>query len=804
MNGIPVSGEVARRMLRTLVVAAVAVAALGLSLPNLVEWSAPIAPGDFDFITSANVVLYAGPQAEKAGMSPGNRIDYFLMPQSERYGEAEDGLRQPPAGKSVSFIVDRDGHRHVVRLAAESDAGAPDWSISPLLLRFTTQKAIFLVLVLLASGLMLVRPTRLTTAFFLFAAGNGVAPVMYSFLPNWGYAVVMVVDDVLAGLGAIGFLALAFYLDPRRQNRERLLIAASALLLLVIVAPIATSDLSELTAGMRPAWPVAGWASFLAVWFCYAAGCALLLRVSATATAARSLRILAAVLAVVGALTIVDWTLSAQIGTWYFSNLPAVAMNRGVIADREPLLPLWFYNGTLFSVRLLGALVAFYVIVRAGIADAGPAYRRIAASIIVTPLAITVLAFANVALMPYLAHYGILVAIEIFAAIAFGYWFSGLRDVGGCLSLACVDSWNAWANGRAHAEPEVLAQSLGLAERTRRRAIIAEVRAQIAFSSWRNGEDGAFEQKVEALQQVLGGRNLRGIRAFANAATTGGDSVRLHHEDLPEWKARAALVLCARTNDSGRAQQLAMDALASADRAGLPSLQVLASIAVAETCADRRNSSLERAHAIARDAGWSALSKSILALRANARDIGILQSFVDVRLRKSRPAQPMFKVSFFDGELRVGGMHASLSEKQLELLLTVAVARTGINDNDLLDALWPESEGDAARNSLRVCLHGLRKNAGDARIVTRVGKGLVLHQWADVDLWRLQAVLAGGRDGGRRDAADELRELCRAIRSGEGRRATLGGWFFPFEQLLTRKLGEAERILAPDAVRRAT
>jgi hypothetical protein len=228
---------------------------------------------------------------------------------------------------------------------------------------------------------------------------------------------------------------------------------------------------------------------------------------------------------------------------------------------------------------------------------------------------------------------------------------------------------------------------------------------------------------------------------------------------------------------------------------------VLASIAVAETCADRRNASLERAHEIARDAGWMALSKSILALRANARDIGVLQTFVDVRFRKSRPARAMFAVSFFDAELRVGGARVPLSEKQLELLLTVASARAGIKDNDLLDALWPESEGDAARNSLRVCLHAVRKNAGDARIITRVGKGFVLHPWADVDLWRLQTVIADYRDRGGADRADELRELCGELRAGEGRRATLGEWFFHFEQMLNRRLEESERLLRRDAAR---
>jgi hypothetical protein len=803
MIAIPVSAEATRRSLRTAAVVAVAVAALAFSLPNLLESANPWALGTFGFDTVANGVIFADPRAEKAGISTGDRIDYFLMAPNERYGSAEDGLRQPPVGKPVPFVVDRQGKTHVAKLVTEAYDSGDDWVAATSLLQLTAQKAIFLVLVLLALALVLIRPERLTGAFFLFVAGNGVMPLMYAFLPPAGYAAVMAADDALAGLGAIGFLGLALYLDPKRQARSRVVAGVGALLFAAIVVPIATSDVVELVAGRRPAWPLAGWTSFGAVWLCYVAGFVLLLRVAASATAPRSLRLLAALLAGVGALTIANWTLSAQLSPWYFANLPGVAMNRGVLAETAPILPIWMYEGGLFILRLLGSLLAFYLFIRAGLADTGPVYKRIVAYIIVALLVVAASALANIALMPWFAGLATVVPFEIFAAIAIGYWVSGLRDLAGCLSLGCVDAWSAWANGRAQDERDALVQSLGLAQRTRRRSIIAEVRAQIAFSSWRNGEDGAFEQKVDALQRVLGDRNMRGIRSFAFAAAARDDKVAFDGNDLPEWKARAALVLCARTDDAGRAGQLAEDALASADRAGLPSLQVLAAIAVAETCADRRDSMLERAHTMARDAGWVALSKSILALRANARDIGLLQTFVDVRLRKSRPAHSMFQVSFFNAELRVNGARAALPEKQLELLLTVASARTGINVAALLDALWPESEGDAARNSLRVCLYGLRKNAGDARIVTRVGKGFVLHQWADVDLRRFQSVLSACRDGGGREAADELHQLRLALRAGEGRRATLGEWFFRFEQILDRRLDEAEHLLARDAVRSA-
>lgn len=788
----------ARQALRAFVVAAITLAALAISLSNLLELTNSVGLGEFDFDTSANVVIYAGPQARAAGIAPGDRIVYASMPREQRYGDSEDGLRQPPAGRTVAFVVERRGVRHVVRLTAGADRWSGSWDTTRYVIRLTTQKALFLVVVLLLSGLLLMRPTRATGALFLFVAGNGVVPVMYSFLPTWGYAVVAAADDALAAIGAIGFLALGYYMSPKRPFKERWFVAVSALLLAVIALPIAGSDVMELLAGVRPAWPIAGWGSFAAVWLCFVAGGTLLVRTAIQRSAGRSLRLLCALLAIVGALTVFNWTASALLNSWYLHNLPGVALNRGVVADSLSVFPWWVFDGVLFNVRLLGALAAIYILIRSGIGDAGPVYRRIVASVIVASFALAVLSLANIALMPRVAGYGVLVPLEILAAAAFGYWVSGLRDVACCLSLSSVEAWNAWANGRDAEERDALAQALGLAERTRRLDIIAEVHAQIAFSSWRNGEDGAFERKIGTVQRVLRGRNLRGIRAFAFAPVSEQRDVSLDDRDLPEWKARAALVLCARTDDSERAQQLAIDAWENAESAGLPSLQVLASIAVAEACADRRDASLERAHAIARDAGWPALSKSILALRANARDIGILQPFVEIRLRKSRPARPVFCISFSDAQLYVNGVTVALSEKQLELLLTVASARTGISQNALLDALWSESEGDAARNSLRVCLHGLRKNAGDARIVTRVGKGFVLHPWAEVDIRRFDALLVERRDGRDFEHSRELDGICSLIRGGEGRRATLGDWFFRFEEMLTRRLERAERLLARD------
>ena len=237
MSAIAVSGEAVRRGLRTTAFVAVTVAALGFSLPNLLESTNPLALGTFGFLTNANVVGYAGQRAKAAGISAGDHIDYFLMRPNERYGNPQDGLREPPAGRTVSFVVERHDRTHVVKLAATAIDWRADWNTSTFLLQVTAQKAIFLVLVMLALALLLIRPERLTAAFFLFVTGNGVMPLMYSFLPVGGYAAVMVADDILAGLGVIGFLGLALYLNPKHQVPSRLVVSIGALLLASVVVP---------------------------------------------------------------------------------------------------------------------------------------------------------------------------------------------------------------------------------------------------------------------------------------------------------------------------------------------------------------------------------------------------------------------------------------------------------------------------------------------------------------------------------------------------------------------------------------
>ena len=319
----------------------------------------------------------------------------------------------------------------------------------------------------------------------------------------------------------------------------------------------------------------------------------------------------------------------------------------------------------------------------------------------------------------------------------------------------------------------------GLAERTPQSSLVAEIRARYAFSAWTNCDDAAFEHHVDALCRQLNSRSLRHLGAFARAANPGCCENESDASEPPEWRARSSLLLCARSDDARGARGHAMDAVSAADTDGSPWLRALARVALAEVSQGERDVLLDEAGAIALHSHADLLAKSLHALRSDKRDCGMLQAFVDIRMRKVRQSCPALQIEFFTGDVRVLGERVEFSEKERALLFTIAESRT-IRPELLADALWPESDGDAALNALKVSLHRLRRRGGDPRIVRRIGQAYALHPGADVDIWRLDAALHRGNP-------EELAVMRRAIRKGAQKRGTLGTWFMPFEALLARR-----------------
>lgn len=119
---------------------------------------------------------------------------------------------------------------------------------------------------------------------------------------------------------------------------------------------------------------------------------------------------------------------------------------------------------------------------------------------------------------------------------------------------------------------------------------------------------------------------------------------------------------------------------------------------------------------------WCATWASALAIAALRRDIcsDNVRHFVRVfRLRAPDPSVtqwpwPVHIVTLGRFEVRVDGVPLGFAGRAphrtlLLLKVLIALGRTHVKDYLIIDALWPDDEGDVARDAFRVALHRLRR-----------------------------------------------------------------------------------------------
>lgn len=760
---------------RAMLVAGLGAIGLAISLPNAYA-NINETVGTFGFFTCDGIVCYVEGEAKKAGIRLGDRLNLRALAMDDRYGEFISE-RPPPAGRRVSFPLERGHAKYTTTLTAQRDyAAGLD------LLVLLAKKVATITVVVLVAALFLIRPTPLSSSLALFALSLiGVEPYFYAFLPAPAYMGLNITAGLFVAAGTIGFLALALSLSRAlRAPLRRSLIALFAIVA-VLWAAYKIFVLLGLPASALYTATLGGILCILA------AGILILVWTVLCRTTTAGERLTAALLAGAGLALLLLHSYQLVETLSLMHRVPPIQALSGAES-------LWEFAA---MTAFLASALAAYVMVRNRVVDIGLVRSRIFGYGATVIAALATFALVNWAFAPVLAEVPVAIPLEIFAAVAIGYWFSGFRDVSSVLSLAAVDAPVAAMNGRTVDERDALVCALGLAERTRQVTLIAEVRARCAFSAWVSGDDPAFEQHSNALHRALGTRSLRGIKTFSMAASSLESTPEFDPSDLSEWLARASLLRCGRSRDARRAGEHALRAVRYADQSDEPWLRVLTRVALAESVSYTAADRLSEAESIARDSGSLLLADSLTALRSGKRDIGLLQAFVDVRMRKVRPICPAVEIAFFTGEVRVLGRALELPDKERALLFTVAASDGLINGDLLCDALWPESDGDAARNALYVCLHRLRKHAGDPRVVQRLDQGYTLHPGADVDLRRLEAALMAGR-------ADDLEVFGRLLRDGASRRASLGRWFAPFENRLARLLEKIERFFETEETRKAT
>ena len=206
---------------------------------------------------------------------------------------------------------------------------------------------------------------------------------------------------------------------------------------------------------------------------------------------------------------------------------------------------------------------------------------------------------------------------------------------------------------------------------------------------------------------------------------------------------------------------------------------------------------LRRGLELARETGYHNmfwLRKSTLTnVAVHALEHGIEPAHVRISIAKHRlvpPSVPLFVEGWpfpyrlhalgkfelsQDGEASRGGtskksrngIHSTLRGMPLRLLQAiVAFGARSVRDTDLVDALWPDAEGDAGRRVFDTTLHRLRRQAGSDDLVRLTNGRVSLDErvcW--VDTWALEQGLAEvDRQMARGAPVSELAKLAQRLR----------------------------------------
>lgn len=134
-------------------------------------------------------------------------------------------------------------------------------------------------------------------------------------------------------------------------------------------------------------------------------------------------------------------------------------------------------------------------------------------------------------------------------------------------------------------------------------------------------------------------------------------------------------------------------------------------------------------------------------------------------------------------------------------LLKVIVALGGheVSEARVIDALWPDAEGDAGEQALATTLSRLRKLVGTATVKRRAGQLTLDHTQCWVDCLALERTVLRGVNGAMDVSSERIRNLYRgAFLQGEGD----APWMLPMRERLHAGLIRALCNLGEAAIAR--
>jgi DNA-binding SARP family transcriptional activator len=174
--------------------------------------------------------------------------------------------------------------------------------------------------------------------------------------------------------------------------------------------------------------------------------------------------------------------------------------------------------------------------------------------------------------------------------------------------------------------------------------------------------------------------------------------------------ALAALILATSCTDD-RAAALARQALLAADAGGDVAMRVMARIVAAASVPGDERELIAQARTLAQ-------STDSAALRELAGAQGPPSMFLQraSRVDAVKPVLETVAIDVATGEVMLDDRKAKVSDGTLQLLVFLAL-HGRMNRDAVVERLWPDLDGDAGSNALKICVHRARAQLGNASFV---------------------------------------------------------------------------------------
>ncbi|MBV8689817.1 MAG: hypothetical protein JOZ59_06920 [Candidatus Eremiobacteraeota bacterium] len=384
-------------VIRTVFVALLATFLLGFSLPDFIRvFGHPL----YDFGYARNdayiAAVAAGSPADRAGVRPGDWIDFPGTPPSARVVASVPGTIIPHKMFSISIV--HEGQRRMVSMAA--DLREPLYR-EPLIV---ARELAMLVFVFVGVTLVLLRPSPMTWGFFLFCCAFNPAPyaVAITTLP---FAITMTQQLLLtpifsAGIAGLIVFALRFptgTLHGWRIAAERIGIGAMLPLAAFVLWEAIRFDFidSSTRVGSR---------ILLTIGFVYlSVACVALLLTYFYSSGRERPRI-----------------------RWLVVGSAAAIIASGFDNMIKPSAPYWAHASLEFLTILMPLSVA-YAVIRHRVIDVSFVISRALVYAVLTTIIVAIFALIDWLLGRVLAQTRLALAAEVAAALGLGFWMNGLH-----------------------------------------------------------------------------------------------------------------------------------------------------------------------------------------------------------------------------------------------------------------------------------------------------------------------------------------------------------------------------------------